>query len=125
MKKILKYLLGYESEYTKREMSIFTRVVMFLLIFITILFVVLFVAYMKFDLDSSVIKIFGTQYLGFAKVLITGYSVAWIGQMGKAYLAKYQEEKNKLRTKELDYQYESMDDCNFEEDSEEELEEEG
>ena len=91
-------MIGYDTEYTKREMSLFTRVVLLLLIFVMVLFLALFVGHFKFGLNANMIKIFWQNYLTFARWLITAYSVTWIGQMGKAFLAKREEERNKLQS---------------------------
>lgn len=77
-------------------MSLFTRVVLLLLLFILPLFLALFVGHMKFGLSRQTLKIFWDAYLRFAQFLITAYSVTWVGQMGKAFLSKREEEKNKL-----------------------------
>lgn len=99
LKNIIKYLIGYETEYTKREMALFTRTVLLLLLFNIPLFIILYVSYLIFGMSGTVIKIFWTNYLGFCKILITGYSVTFIGQMGKAYMSKKSEEENKLQQK--------------------------
>lgn len=97
IKKITKYLFGYDTEYTKREMSLCTRIVLILLLCIIPLFIVLFVAHMKFGLSATLTKIFWSNYLTFCRWLITGYFAAWIGQMGKAFLSKREEENLKLK----------------------------
>ena len=97
MKKAIKRIVGYENEYTKREMALFTRVVLFLLLFIPVMFFVLFVSHMDFGLAGNIVKTFWQYYLTFCRWLITAYSVAWIGQMGKAFLSKREEENNKLK----------------------------
>lgn len=126
IRKIIKYLFGYDNEYTKREMSLCTRIVLILLLEIIPLFTVLFVAHMKFGLSATLTKIFWTNYLTFCRWLITGYFAAWIGQMGKAFLAKREEENLKLK-RELHNltgkDYEESDDESDEEEYDEESEE--
>lgn len=99
VKNFLKFILGYENEYTKREMSVFSRVVLILLLFIIPVFCILYVTHMKFGLSYRMCKMFWDSYLGFAKILITGFAVTFIAQMGKAFLSKREEENNKLTKK--------------------------
>ena len=51
-------MIGYDTEYTKREMSLFTRVVLLLLIFVMVLFLALFVGHFKFGLNANMINEF-------------------------------------------------------------------
>ena len=97
IKSFIKYVTGYDSEYTKREMGLFTRTVLILLIFNIPLFCILYYTHMRYGLSANLVKIFWTNYLGFCKILISGYSVTFIGQMGKAYLSKKEEENVKLK----------------------------
>lgn len=101
LKRLAKYIVGYDSEYTKREMSLFTRVVLILLIFIIPLFFILFISHLKLGLGSKVIINIWKPYLTFARWLVTAYGVTWIGQMGKAFLAKREEENIKLKKRQL------------------------
>ena len=99
IKKIIKYIVGYDCEYTKREMSLFTRVVLVLLLFIVPLFIILYISHMKFGLSTKLIVQFWKPYLTFCRWLVTAYGVTWIGQMGKAFLSKKEQENNKLKKK--------------------------
>lgn len=107
MKKFLSFLFSGETEFTKRWMAKFTRVVFVLLLFYIVLSQELLLFHFKLGLSREMCKMFFESYTGVVKVLITGYAVTFISSMGKAFLAKRQEEKNKL-TKELaemDYEY--------------------
>lgn len=97
LKNIFSWVFGYDNEYTKREMALFTRIVLVLLLFIIALFGVLFIAHMKFGLSQKIMEMFWHYYLGFAKWLITAYAVTWVGQMGKAFMSKREEENIKLK----------------------------
>lgn len=99
IKRFFKALVGYDREYTKREMSLFTRVVLLLLIFIIPTFFILFIAHMKYGLGKDLVKSFWVPYLQFCRWLVTAYGVTFVGQMGKAFLAKREEEKMKLEKK--------------------------
>lgn len=100
MKKWLKNLFSFESEFTKKWMARFTLVVFVLLLFYIVFGQELLFFHFKFGLSRNMCKIFFEAYTGVVKVLITGYAVTFISSMGKAFFAKQQEEKNKL-TKEL------------------------
>lgn len=100
IKKIVKYIIGYDTEYTKKEMSLFTRAILILLLFIIPMFFVLLFVNMKFGASYNLCKMFFTTYSKICTISISAYSVAWLGQMGKAYLAKRNEEEIK-REKDL------------------------
>lgn len=95
IKRILKYISGYDNEYTKREMAIFTRVCLVLLLFSLPMFGVLVYANLKLGLTYKMSEMLFQSYMKFCGLLITAYSVAWLGQMGKAYLSKKNEEEIK------------------------------
>lgn len=86
-----------EKEYTKKWMAIFTLSVLALLLFTIPLILLLLILHIKLGLSREMCKIFVTYYLSFDKVLITAYAVTFITQMGKAFLAKREEEKNRLK----------------------------
>lgn len=96
MKSFISSLLGNDTkEYTKKWMARFTTVVLALLLFIMVLVLMLLVLHLKFGLSRQMCDIFMKYYTTFAKFLITSYSVTYIGYMGKAFMAKREEEKNK------------------------------
>lgn len=116
MKEWFKNLFSYETEFTKKWMARFTIVVFILLIFYIVFSQELLLFHFKLGLSREMCKIFFNAYTGVVKILITGYAVTFISSMGKAYLAKQQEEKNKL-TKELaEMGYEDSEDCELDED---------
>lgn len=95
MKQFIKSLLGNDTnEYTKKWMSRFTTVVLLLLVFIPFLYILLIALHLKCGLSRQMTDVCLKYYMSFAKVLITAYAVTFIGQMGKAFLAKREEEKN-------------------------------
>lgn len=116
MKKWLKNLFSYETEFTKKWIARFTIVVFTLLLFYIVLSQELLFFHFKLDLSTKMCKIFFSEYTEVMKVLITGYAVTFIASMAKAFLAKQQEEKNKL-TKEL-AESEDEEDYEYEEDEE-------
>lgn len=98
MKSFMKSLLGNDTtEFTKKWMARFTTAVLSLLLFTIPLMLVLLVLHIKWGLSRQMCNIVIKYYISLDKVLITAYSVTFIGQMGKAFLAKREEEKNKLR----------------------------
>jgi predicted membrane protein len=131
MKKWLKNLFSYETEFTKKWIARFTIVVFILLLFYIILSQELLFFHFKLGLSTKMCKIFFCAYTEVMKVLITGYAVTFIASMAKAFLAKQQEEKNKLAKKlaecedEEDYEYDEdeenvdIEDYEYEEDEEE------
>jgi len=114
MKKWLKNLFSYETEFTKKWIARFTIVVFILLLFYIVLSQELLFFHFKLGLSTKMCKIFFCAYTEVMKVLITGYAVTFIASMAKAFLAKQQEEKNKL-TKEL-AECEEDEDIDIEED---------
>ena len=83
-------------EYSKREMSRFTSVVLILLLFSTIMFFILLLLNIQDKLNTSVINVFWSNYMSFCKVLITGYAVSFIASLGKSLFGKKEQESNKL-----------------------------
>mgnify|MGYP004721283343 CR=1 FL=1 len=78
-------------------MARFTIIVFILLLFYPVLSQELLLFHFKLGLSYRMCNLFFDCYTGFAKVLITGYAVTFLGQMGKAFLAKMNEEKIKLK----------------------------
>lgn len=116
MKNLLKNLFSYETEFTKKWIARFTLVIFTLLLFYIVLSQELLLFHFKLNLSKEMCKIFFSEYTEVMKVLITGYAVTFIASMAKAFLAKQQEEKNKL-SKELAGCEEDIDveDCEYEE----------
>lgn len=83
-------------EYSKREMSRFTSVVLILLLFSTVMFFILLLLNIQDKLNTSVINVFWSNYMSFCKVLITGYAVSFIASLGKSLFGKKEQESNKL-----------------------------
>lgn len=101
MKKFVKRLVDSikKTEFTKKWIARFTVVVFVLLLFYPILCEELLYFHFRSGLSTNLIKIVFSQYTSFAKVLVTGYAVVFITQMGKAFLSKQQEEANKVKLK--------------------------
>lgn len=97
LKKFLKFIFSKENEYTKKWMARFTIVVFILLLFYPFLSQELLLFHFKNGLSKQMCTMMFTQYTKFVCVLITGYAVTFLGQMGKAYLAKQNEENLKLQ----------------------------
>jgi predicted membrane protein len=126
MKNWLKNLFSYETEFTKKWIARFTIVVFILLLFYIVLSQELLLFHFKLGLSKEMCKIFFGAYTQVMKVLITGYAVTFIASMAKAFLAKQQEEKNKLTKKlaeceeyEEDEEDVDVEDYEYEEDEEE------
>lgn len=88
-----------EKEYSKKWMSRFTSAVLAGILFNIILFFALLSAHLHFGLSYRMCKMFWDKYMTFSGICISAYSVTWLGHMGKAYLAKREEEKLKLQYK--------------------------
>ena len=99
MKNLLKKLFNGESEFTKKWIARFTKVIFALLLFYLILSQELLFFHLTKGLSKSICQIFFSQYSAVVKVAITGYAVTFIGAMAKAFMAKQQEESNKLKLK--------------------------
>ena len=97
MKNLLKKLFNGESEFTKKWIARFTKVIFALLLFYIILSQELLLFHLTKGLSKSICQIFFSQYSAVVKVAITGYAVTFIG--AKAFMAKQQEESNKLKIK--------------------------
>ena len=92
----IKKVCNDKLEYSKREMSRFTTVVLFLLLFSAIMFFILLLLNIQDKLNTSVINVFWSNYMSFCKVLITGYAVSFIASLGKSLFGKKEQESNKL-----------------------------
>lgn len=110
MKEWLREFFKGETEFTKKWMARFTRVVFVLLLFYIVFSQELLLFHFKLGLSREMCKIFFECYTGVMKVLITGYAVTFISSMGKAFLAKQQEEKNRLERDLTEMAYENMTD---------------
>ena len=99
MKNLLKKLFNGESEFTKKWIARFTKVIFALLLFYIILSQELLFFHLAKGLSKSICQIFFSQYSAVVNVAITGYAVTFIGAMAKAFMAKQQEESNKLKIK--------------------------
>lgn len=91
-----KSLFEVESEFTKKWMAKFTKVVFVMLIFYLFFSQELLLLHFKAGLSRQMCKVFFECYTSVTKTLVTGYAVTFISSMGKAFLAKQQAEKNKL-----------------------------
>lgn len=92
----IKKVCNDKLEYSKREMSRFTSVVLFLLLFSAVMFFILLLLNIQGKLSSSVVNIFWKNYMGFCKILITGYAVSFVASLGKSLFGKKEQEANKL-----------------------------
>ncbi len=97
LQKVITLCFNKETEFTKKWMAKFTKIVFFLLIFYCFLSQELLIFYHFNIINIKIIIIIFNDYTKFALVLITGYAVSFIGQMGKAFLSKQNEENNKLK----------------------------
>lgn len=109
IKLLLSSIFRKETEYTKKWMARFTVIVFTLLLFYPFLSQELLYLHLTYGLDAGLCKAFFSNYTKFVVVLITGYAVTFIGQMGKAFMAKKEEENNKLK-KQLSKLKESVSD---------------
>ena len=98
-KRIIRSIFIKETEYTKKWMARFTVIVFLLLLFYPILSQELLLYHTHYNLSYKMCNLLFANYTSFAKVLITGYSVTFLGQMGKAFMAKQNEENIKLKKK--------------------------
>lgn len=57
----------------------------------------LLLLHIKLGLSYRMCKMMFEAYTSLCKICVSAYSVAFIGYMGKAFLAKREEEKNKQR----------------------------
>ena len=92
----IKKVCNDKLEYSKREKSRFTSVVLFLLLFSAVMFFILLLLNIQGKLSSSVVNIFWKNYMGFCKILITGYAVSFVASLGKSLFSKKEQEANKL-----------------------------
>ena len=92
----IKKVCNDKLEYSKREMSRFTTVVLFLLLFSAVMFFILLLLNTQGKISTSVVNIFWKNYMGFCKILITGYAVSFVASLGKSLFGKREEEANKL-----------------------------
>ena len=93
-------MLGiHEKEYSKRWMSRFTSAILCAILFTILLFFTLLFSHLHFRLSYRMCKMFWDNYITFSGTCISAYAVAWVGHMGKAFLAKREEEKMKLQYK--------------------------
>lgn len=103
MSKIKSFLLDMlgmtEQEYSKKWMSRFTTAVLFAILFSIPLFFSLTGCHLHFGLSYRMCRLFWEKYLSFSGICITAYAVSWLGYMGKAFLAKREEENIKLKRK--------------------------
>lgn len=97
IKKFFESFFSHENEYTKKWMARFTVIVFILLIFYPLLSQELLLFHFHNGLSHKMCFMLFANYTKFAVVLITGYSVTFLGQMGKAFMAKQNEENIKLK----------------------------
>lgn len=86
-----------EQEYSKKWMSRFTTAVLFAILFSIPLFFSLTGCHLHFGLSYRMCRLFWEKYISFSGICITAYAVSWLGYMGKAFLAKREEESIKLQ----------------------------
>ncbi len=86
-----------EQEYSKKWMSRFTTAVLFAILFSIPLFFSLIGCHLHFGLSYRMCRVFWEKYISFSEICITAYAVSWLGYMGKAFLAKREEENIKLQ----------------------------
>lgn len=100
LKTLIGDMLGYtETEYSKRWMSRFTSAILLEILFNLILFPTLLFSHLHFGLSFRMCRLFWEKYLAFSTVCVSAYAITWVGYMGKAFLAKREEEKMKLQDK--------------------------
>lgn len=108
IRKLLSDLLGItETEYSKRWMSRFTSAVLFAVLFSILLFFTLAFCHLHFGLSFRMCQLFWNKYMTFSSLCISAYAVTWLGYMGKAFLAKREEEKMKLKKFKEDENHET------------------
>ncbi len=105
MLKKLKKCLRRETEFSKRWLSRVTAAVLVVFLFVIPLVAALLWLHIRYGLSRRMCQVVFDTYTDLLKVVVSGYFVAFIGYMGKAFLAKREEEKNRLN-----YQKESDQD---------------
>lgn len=118
IKKFFQFIFLHENEYTKKWMARFTVIVFILLIFYPFLSQELLLFHFHYGLSYKMCSMLFSNYTKFAMVLITGYSVTFLGQMGKAFLAKQNEENIKLKKQLSGYEQDFVEDEIYEESEE-------
>lgn len=120
-----KYIKSYftiETEFTKKWIARFTILISLVIMFYLFLSQELLFLHLTKGLSNSVCKMIFKDYGAVVKVCITGYSITFVGSMIKAFMAKQQEEANKLK---LQLNMEQLDDVDITEDDDtEEIEDE-
>lgn len=101
IKKFINLVFRGETEYTKKWIARFTRVVFILLLFYPFFSQELLYFHFENGLENGIIKFMFEQYSDFAKVLITGYATVFITSMAKSFLGKQNEEKMSLEREKL------------------------
>lgn len=118
IKTLIGDMLGYsETEYSKRWISRFTSAILIEILFNLILFPALLFSHLHFGLSFRMCRLFWEKYLAFSTICVSAYAITWVGYMGKAFLAKREEEKIKLQHK-LGISYEEIEDPTEEDDYE-------
>lgn len=97
IKRFIKYVFTHENEFTKKWIARFTIIVFFLLLLYAGLSQELLLFHFTKGLSYRMCHMLFSNYTTFAVALITGYAVTFVGQMGKAFLAKQNEENIKLK----------------------------
>jgi len=121
MKKYFASLFTVETEFTKKWISRFTILIFIVILFYLFLSQELVLLHISKGLSNTICKMLFENYGSVVKVCITGYAVTFIGSMIKAFMAKQQEEANKVK---LQLAQEQHDEIDMIEENEEENEDE-
>lgn len=108
-----------ETEFTKKWIARFTILISIVILFYIILSQELLFLHIHNGLSKNICNLIFKDYGAVVKVCITGYSVTFVGSMIKAFMAKQQEEANKLK---LQLSQEESETCEIEPYEEEEYE---
>lgn len=95
--RIFTKIFGGESEFAKRWMARTTVGILVTLLFIIPLIFMLLLLHIKIGLSYRMSKMVLESYCDLCKICVSAYFVAFVGYMGKAFLAKKEEEANKLK----------------------------
>lgn len=109
MKKYFTSLFTVETEFTKKWIARFTILIFMVILFYLFLSQELLLLHISKGLSNTICKMLFENYGSVVKVCITGYAVTFIGSMIKAFMAKQQEEANKVKLQLAQEQYDEID----------------
>lgn len=98
--KIVHKLFKTESEFSKKWMSRVTIAIICIFVTVVPLIVGLLFLHLKFGLSYRMCTMIFSEYISLLKISVSAYFVTFIGYMGKAYLGKKEEMKNKCESTE-------------------------